>query len=131
MPCTVIDLYIQNKISDEDFDLHARDCNHCREMNDRFEQAWSLLDENVEIPDKLAGKIIERKKEIRKSRIRTFDFTMITQIAAVLVAGIFLGIQLGKHSDTRLLTTKESRKQQSLIDFKNDHYFTVEEELFY
>lgn len=131
MHCTVIEEYMNDRITAEDFELHARECAHCRSINARFESAWSGLDLSVEVPAGLAERILEAKRQIKPSKIRRIDFSLITQVAAVLVAGIFLGITLGKHSNPNLLMSKESRKHQSLVEFRNDHYFNVGKELFY
>jgi len=131
MQCSVSEEYIHGKISDEDFDIHVRNCEQCRKINQYFERAWALLDVDVELPGDMTRTILSKKEEQRVKRVKKIDFTMITQIAAVLVAGIFLGIQLGRHSDTRLLLTKETKKEQLLKDLRNDHYFNVEKEVFY
>ncbi len=131
MYCTQFEQYIHDRITEEEYDLHLAGCTHCQAMNARFEEAWSLLDDTDELPSDMVEKILARKTQEKPLRARRFDLSMITQIAAVLVAGIFLGITLGRHSDPNLLLSKEMKKQQSLIDFRNDHFFQVEKELFY
>ncbi|MFZ5940374.1 MAG: hypothetical protein ACOYXB_07350 [Bacteroidota bacterium] len=131
MHCTVIEEYMNDRISGEEFELHTRECAHCRKLNSRFETAWSELDLSLEVPAGLAERIMAARREMTPSKIRRIDFSLITQVAAVLVAGIFLGITLGKHSNPNLLMSKESRKHQSLVEFRNDHYFNVGKELFY
>jgi len=130
MHCTIINQYINNEISGEEFDQHLENCEYCRDLNAKSLRIFDILDIKADVPKNLAENIILKHRETNEKKTFKIDFSLITQIAAVIAAGIFLGIVLGKNSDTNLLLSKELKKQNSLVEFRNSHHFNTSTHLF-
>lgn len=130
MSCNIISQYIDLKISEEEFERHLATCEYCRKMNDKINQTLSILDIETNVPGDLAKKILSEKDKKIINKTKKVDFSMILQIAAVVIAGVFLGIVLGKNSNPSLLMSKESKKQKSLIEYREIHHFNTNQNLF-
>jgi hypothetical protein len=99
-------------------------------MNFRIEYAMSVLDLKSDVPENLAASIISKKnQEISVKSIKK-DPVMILQIASVIAAAVMLGIFLGKNSDLDLIQSKDSKKLQHLIEYREAHHFNIDQELF-
>lgn len=130
MSCEIIYQHIDLKISDQEFNEHITTCEYCRKLNSKINQTLSLLDIEASLPENMANRIVSFKNENSQLLSKKTDFSMILQIAAVVVAGIFLGILLGRNSNTAFLMSKQSKKQKSLIEYREIHHLNVNHELF-
>jgi predicted anti-sigma-YlaC factor YlaD len=130
MSCEKIYQHIDLKISDQEFKEHLASCEYCREMNSKINQTLSLLDIESKVSENMTDRILSAKKAGSKLFNRKVDFSLVLQIAAVVIAGIFLGIVLGRNSNTSLLMSKHSKKQKSLIEYREIHHLNVNQELF-
>lgn len=88
------------------------------------DQILEILDVEVEIPDGLVDKVMEKKDSIQVSRPNRFDFSKYLQIAAVLVAAVMLGVLLGKNADVDSFNKKESRQNKALIQLKEEYHLS-------
>lgn len=88
------------------------------------DQILEILDVEVEIPDGLVDKVMEKKDSIQVSRPNRFDFSKYLQIAAVLIAAVMLGVLLGKNADVDSFNKKESRQNKALIQLKEEYHLS-------
>jgi hypothetical protein len=85
-------------------------------------QAIGLLDEKIEIPSELTQKVMQRINSTPFPVIKSFDLDKYLQLAAVVVAGILLGVLLGKNADSSMLLSK-GKKNKSLSKFIEYEHF--------
>lgn len=130
MYCDIINQYYQNKISEEEFQLHSLNCAYCKNLDYKINSTFSILDIKAQIPGNLAEKIISKKNHQFYRFSKRFDLSIITQIAAVIIAGVFLGIVLGKNSNSNILMGKDAKKHQSLIEYRESHHLNISPNLF-
>ena len=90
----------------------------------KVHQILEVLDVEVEIPDGLVDRVMEKKGSIQVSRPNRFDFSKYLQIAAVLIAAVMLGVLLGKNADVDSFNKKESRQNKALIQLKEEYHLS-------
>jgi len=103
-----------------------KELSNFRSLNEMVDSTMNILDEDFQVPENLTDKIMSNRPQIKQPRVRKLNFAVYAQIAAVLTAGIFLGVVLGKNANADILQSKESKKQQSLIEYKMSHHFSVD-----
>lgn len=103
-----------------------KELSNFRNLNELVDYTMSILDEDIQVPENLTNKIMSIRPQILQTKTWKFKFIVYAQIAAVIVAGIFLGVVLGKNANADILLSKESKKQQSLIEYKLSHYLHVD-----
>lgn len=97
-----------------------------RNLNEMVDATMNILDEDFQVPENLTDKIMSNRPQIKQPRVRKLNFAVYAQIAAVIAAGVFLGVVLGKNANTNLLSSKEAKKHQSLIEYKISHHLSVD-----
>lgn len=97
-----------------------------RNINKMVDDTMEILDQDFSIPENLADKIMSKHIFAAAPKRRTINYSIYAQIAAVLVAGVFLGVVLGKNADVGILLSKETKKQRSLIEYKASHHLFVD-----
>ena len=127
MHCDTINKYVNNELSEEEFAAHIFGCPYCEALNSRASASLSILDLKTDFPPGLTGLILYRLEEDRKKQ-KKFDLMMIFQVASIVVAGIFLGITLGRNSNTELIMSKLNKKENFLIEYKDMHHLNIEQE---
>ena len=130
MQCNKIFQHIDGQISDKEFEIHAKECSYCNEMDNHINDVFSLLDAQAEVPQGMVAKILQKKNELPVKFSLKRDFAIILQIACVAIAGIFIGIILGKNSNPNILMSKNTERTKTLIEYKNSHHFTVDSDFF-
>lgn len=128
MSCKQLFKYIRSEISEKEFSDHLRECSLCREQSDRIDQTMGLLDEKIEVPSDLVQKMMQRINSIPFPVIRRFDPDKYLQLAAVVVAGILLGVLLGRNADSGILLSKG--KKESLSKYIEYRHFNEDNSLY-
>ena len=85
-----------------------------------------ILDDEILVPENLTDKILSNRPQIQQTRIRKINFAVYAQIAAVIIAGIFLGVVLGTNANSDMWMSKESKKQRYLAEYQTSHHLTVD-----
>ncbi|MBN1822264.1 MAG: hypothetical protein JW833_16200 [Prolixibacteraceae bacterium] len=88
------------------------------------EKILAVIDIDADLPDGLIEKVMQRKESVKIDKPSGFDALKYLQIAAVLAAGIFIGILLGKNADVNTFRQKKSREDKALIELRNEHYLS-------
>lgn len=96
------------------------------EINQLVDYGMSVLDEEFQIPEGFTERILAKRPHLPKTKVFRINYMDYAQIAAVLAIGVFLGFVLGKHADTNLLLSKESKKKKTLIEYRDSHYLTID-----
>lgn len=122
MSCTQLDRYIRSGISEKEFSDHLKECSQCREQSAMISQTMDLLDEKIEIPSDLTQKVMQKINSVPFPVVRNFDPDKYLQLAAVVMAGILLGVLLGKNADSSMLLSK-GKKDKSLTKFIEYEHF--------
>lgn len=97
-----------------------------RNLDELVDSTMNILDEDFQVPENLTDKIMSNRPQTKHPRVRKLNFAVYAQIAAVIIAGVFLGVVLGKNANTNMLTSKETKKHQSLIEYKISHHLSVD-----
>ncbi len=104
-----------------------KDLSKQRDLNNMVDKAMNILDEDFQVPENLVDQILRnRSKNSKQARSKRISYSFVTQIAAVLAIGVFLGIVLGKNADSKVFLSKEDKKHQSMMDYKESHHLTVD-----
>lgn len=104
-----------------------KELSNYRNLNELVDNTMNILDEDFQVPENLTDKIMSNRPQLKQqARVRKLNFAVYAQIAAVLAAGVFLGVVLGKNANTKLLSSKEAKKHQSLIEYKISHHLSVD-----
>ncbi len=130
MYCEKIYQHTDQKITDREFELHLKHCSYCREMNSKIEETMSVLELRSDPPENLMESVLFKKNEWNEKKTGKPDLMTILQIASVVVAGIFLGIVLGRNSNTELIMGKDNQKEQGIIEYRDIHHLNTNQELF-
>jgi len=113
-------------ISDEKFQSHLIKCMECNQIHEVVNHSMLQLEEPVEVPATLFSKIMSSKEisftEIEKRR----DFSLFFQFSTVIAAAIMLGIILGFHANTEILTSRNKKKTEALIELREMHHLNVD-----
>jgi hypothetical protein len=111
--------------TDERSRLHLTACKECSRMQTGIDHSMRLLDEPVEVPATLLTRILSRKEISFSENKKQKDFSLIFQFTTVIAAAIMLGIVLGFHANTQILTSRNKKKTEALIVFKEMHHLNV------
>ena len=104
---------------------HIESCDECKKLYEKVNHTMNqLLEEPVEIPIGLIQKTLNQLPERKGKWSKRVDFMKYVQVAAVLAAGIFIGVLLGTRADSHLLVSKKDRKDQAYSQFKEKHHFS-------
>lgn len=103
-----------------------KELSNCRNLDEMVDATMNILDEDIQVPENLTDKIMSNRPQIKQPRVKKLNFAVYAQIAAVIAAGVFLGVVLGKNANTSLLSSKESKKHQLLIEYKISHHLSVD-----
>jgi len=101
---------------------HIKECKNCSEEMDFINQVMGVLDEKVDIPDYLVSKVLQKNSSIEYPVQPKTDFGKYLQLAAVIAAGIFLGIVLGENANPDLLASKKVKKDKALLEYLESHH---------
>jgi len=129
MSCKQLYRYIRSEITEQEFSNHIRECDPCREQSEWIRQTMDLLDEKIEVPAGLTPKVMQQIKSVPWPMTRRFDPGKYLQLAAVIVAGILLGVLLGKNADSGTLLTK-GKKDKTLNKFIEYGHFNDNNSLY-
>lgn len=113
----------KGNISDSDQNA-KKDASENTILATKVDQILEVLDVEVQIPDGLVDKVMEKKDSIQVSKPNRFDFSKYLQIAAVLIAAVMLGVLLGKNADVDSFNKKESRQNKALIQLKEEYHLS-------
>ena len=114
------------EISDPEFQLHLQQCEECRHIYAGIHESMQMLEEEVEISDTLYDKIMNREELHFPEQKRKKDISLFLQFSTVVAAAVLLGIVLGFHADTQILFSKNQKKNEALIEFKEIHHLNVD-----
>jgi hypothetical protein len=84
-----------------------------------------VLEERIEVPETLLSSILSRKEISFAGNERQKDFSLFCQFSTVIAAAIMLGIVLGFHANTQILTSRNKKKTEALIELKEMHHLNV------
>ena len=122
MSCNQSYKYIKSELSNLEFAEHLRTCPTCSERIAWINQTMGLLDESVEVPSGLVEKVLQHKHLVVNRPVKIFDYHKYLQLAAVVAIGIFLGVFLGSHADSRLFLSKKMKKDKAMIEYLEDQH---------
>lgn len=114
------------EISDKEFEKHLSECQSCNELNKKVNDTMSVLDNTIEVPEGMVEAILIKKRKIEAHKIKRWKLSNYAQIAAILIAGVFMGVILGRNANTSLLQSAESKKSKSLTEFYEMHHLKVD-----
>ncbi|HCR92314.1 MAG TPA: hypothetical protein DIW50_18085 [Prolixibacteraceae bacterium] len=124
MKCNQLKEYIGSEVSYNSVAEHLYECKICSGRLEQINQCMSLLDENVEVPEDLVAKTLRKMKDVKFPPRPGIDYSKYLQLAAVIVAGIFLGIVLGRNANTELFLSKKGKKDRALIEYRESHHLS-------
>lgn len=113
-------------IFDEKLRLHLDNCTECSEFQIYADRSMQILDEPVELPETLYAKIIQHKDRSFRDGEKRKDISLFLQFSTVIAAAVILGIVLGFHANPQLFFTKNQKKQEALIEFRESHHLNVD-----
>jgi hypothetical protein len=126
MNCSHAQQLIIAGISDEEFRTHLRDCKECSGLLEFVDSSMQLLDEPVEVPPALYQKIMGQTEFPFEEKGKQKDISLFFQFSTVLAAAVLLGIVLGFHANTQVLFSRNQKKNEALIEFKESHHLNVD-----
>ena len=126
MKCNHVYQKIVFEISNKEFEKHLNECPSCKELNSRVNNTMLLLDNTIDVPDGMVEAILTKKRKLDTYKAKRWKLSSYVQIAAVLLAGIFMGFMLGRNANTSLLLSDESKKSKSLIEYYEIHHLKAE-----
>ncbi|MDX9882193.1 MAG: hypothetical protein RBS73_09010 [Prolixibacteraceae bacterium] len=110
MKCNQFVEYIASGVSFSAMSGHIEKCKTCSGRLKQIDQCMSLLDEKVQVPEDLAAKILRRVRDVKFPAPPATDYSKYLQLAAVVAAGIFLGVVLGRNADGDFFLSKKGKK---------------------
>ena len=126
MNCTHSQQNIILEIADAEFQSHLRECDECEHVYSGIQSALEILEEPVEVPDSLFAGIMAKKDLLVAEKRKSKDISLIFQVTTVLAAAVLLGIILGFHANTEVLLSKNQKKNEALIEFREIHHMNVD-----
>ncbi len=126
MHCTLSKQQIILDIANPEFLSHLKECEECNRILNQVNESMMILDEEVTVPEDLYEKILRSTRDIPIERTKSRDFSLVFQFSTVIAAAIVLGIILGFHANTQLLVSKNTKKNEALIEFREMHHLNVE-----
>lgn len=121
---------IINESVSEGFTQHLKQCKVCSEIDTKVNQQMALLDQMVELPSDLVSKTLRQKSQLSFPKPPVIDYSKYLQLAAVVVAGIFLGVFLGRNANSDLLASKKNRKDRALMEYRQNHQLDNETSIY-
>lgn len=113
------------EISDKEFEKHLNECPSCKELNSRVNDAMSILDNTIDIPEGMVEAVLIKKRELKIHKAENRKLSSYVQVAAVLLMGVFMGFMFGRNANASLFLSKESKKNKSLIEYYKSYNFEV------
>jgi len=113
-------------IPDEKLQSHLSQCKECSRIKSRIDHSLQLLEEPVEVPSALYAKIMSSTEISFREKENRRDVSLFFQFSTVIAAAIMLGIVLGFHANTQLLTSKNKKKTDALIELREMHHLNVD-----
>lgn len=113
-------------ISDEKFQSHLMQCRECTQLQAGIDHSMQLLEDPIEVPETLLSGILSRKEISFAENKKRKDFSLFFQFSTVIAAAIMLGIVLGFHANTQILTSRNKKKTDALIELKEMHHLNVD-----
>lgn len=126
MDCTHCQQNIILEISDTEFQSHLRQCEECNHLYSGIKETMLLLEEPVVVPASLYKNIMARQELSLTEKRRQKDVSLILQFSTVMAAAVLLGIILGFHANTQVLLSKNQKKNEALIEFREIHHMNVD-----
>jgi hypothetical protein len=111
--------------SDERSRSHLYVCSECSRIQTGIDHSMQVLEERIEVPETLLSSILSRKEISFAGNERQKDFSLFFQFSTVIAAAIMLGIVLGFHANTQILTSRNKKKTEALIELKEMHHLNV------
>lgn len=113
-------------ISEPAFQSHLTACDECNQVHEGIQAAMDLLEEPVEVPDSLFAGIMAKQELLVSEKRKHKDLSLVFQVTTVLAAAVLLGIILGFHANTQVLVSKNQKKNEALIEFREIHHMNVD-----
>ena len=126
MNCTRSQQNIILEISDTEFQSHLLQCGECNHLYSGINETMQILEEPVEVPASLYKNIIAKQELTLTEKRKQKDVSLILQFSTVMAAAVFLGIILGFHANTQVLLSKNQKKNEALIEFREIHHMNVD-----
>ena len=126
MNCTHSQQNIILEISDAEFQSHLLECDECNNVYSDIQSAMQILEEPVAVPYSLFAGIMAKKDLLATEKRKRKDISLIFQVTTVLAAAVLLGIILGFHANTDVLLSKNQKKNEALIEFRDTHHMNVD-----
>ena len=126
MNCTHSQQNITLEISDAEFQSHLLQCEECNHLYSGINETMLLLEEPVEVPASLFKNIMARQELSSTEKRKQKDVSLILQFSTVMAAAVLLGIVLGFHANTQVLLSKNQKKNEALIEFREIHHMNVD-----
>ncbi len=126
MDCDHSQQNILFELTNPEVQEHLRQCKACNDLDDSINNAMLLLEEPIEVPEKLLARILLSRSEQFAGKKSTRNFSLLVQVSTVMAAAILLGIILGSHANTQLLFSKNFKKTEALNEFKEMHHLNVD-----
>ena len=126
MNCTHSQQNIILEIADAEFQSHLLECDECNHVYSDIQSAMQILEEPVTVPDSLFAGIMAKKDLFATEKRKRKDVSLIFQVTTVLAAAVLLGIILGFHANTQVLLSKNQKKNEALIEFREIHHMNVD-----
>lgn len=113
-------------LPDPETEEHLKVCEQCAGLAGQVNAAMLSLDEPVEIPESLYSRIMSSREFRAVKTKRKRDISLVFQFSTVLAAAILLGIILGFHANRDLLLSKNQKKSEALMEFREFHHLNVD-----
>ena len=94
------------------------------EQNNWVEEIMAVMEMEVELPDGIVEKVMQKKERVKIDKTSGFDFFKYLQIAAVLAAGMFLGVLLGSNADINSFNKEKSDKDRAVMELCEKYHIT-------
>ncbi len=128
MKCAHSIQLIKEDLSGIEFQEHLDQCPQCSTLLEQVNGSMLFLDEPIDLPPGLLDKILDHTKLEIGERSKKRDLSLFFQFSTVAAAAIVLGIMLGFHANTQILFSKNSKKNEALIQLKEIHHLNVDHE---
>jgi len=122
MKCKQAYQHIVFDISNKEFEKHLSECPLCKERYSMVNNTMSILDHTIDIPEGMVEAILIKKGKLRPHKVRKLNLSGYTQLAAVLILGVFMGHMLGKNADTSVL----HKNDESLTKYYEMYHLNVD-----
>jgi len=94
------------------------------DIDARVDEILSILDLQVQVPEGLVEKALNRKNEFKKHSTAKIDLSKYLQIAVVLAAAILIGIVMGRNANGSLLLSKKNQQKKALIELRDQYHIS-------